>query len=185
MKKILVPVDFSGHTDITCNYALEIASVFGSEIRLFHTYFDQVVIADTSFPDAIDMSTMYNEELLKEIFHQSEKYLHDLKDKLEQKIQSAKIEGVTVSVALAGGETEQELKEITRDFQPDIIIMGTKGKGNNRSVWGSVSSFIIKHADVPVLQNKISIDISDFATGFYYAKIRCGENIITRKVIKN
>jgi len=69
MKKILVPVDFSGHTDITCTYALELAQKYGAEIRLFHTFFDQFIIADSSFPESIDMSTMYNEEFLKEIMH--------------------------------------------------------------------------------------------------------------------
>ncbi|MEI7664149.1 MAG: universal stress protein, partial [Bacteroidota bacterium] len=73
MKKILVPVDFSSHTEITCRYAIEFAKAYSAEIRLFHTYFDQIIIADTSFPDTLDMSTIYNEELMKEIFRQAER----------------------------------------------------------------------------------------------------------------
>ncbi len=37
MIKILLPVDFSGHTEITCRYALEFARCGGAEIKLFHT----------------------------------------------------------------------------------------------------------------------------------------------------
>ena len=66
MKKILVPVDFSDHTEITCTYALELAQKHGSEIVLFHTFFDQFLIAESSFPESIDLSTIYHEELLKE-----------------------------------------------------------------------------------------------------------------------
>ena len=102
MKKILVPVDFSGHTDITCTYALELAQKFGGEIRLFHTFFDQFIIADSSFPESIDMSTMYNEELLKEIMHQAEKRLESLYCKLEDRIKKEKIHDVTLSKSQIG-----------------------------------------------------------------------------------
>ena len=88
MKKILVPVDFSSHTDITCRYALEFAKPFGAEIKLFHTYFDQIIIADTSFPDTLDMSTIYNEELMKEIFRQAEHHMEELEEKLKSGVSS-------------------------------------------------------------------------------------------------
>jgi len=38
MKKILVPVDFSGHTEITCKYAMELAKAYSAEIHIFHTF---------------------------------------------------------------------------------------------------------------------------------------------------
>jgi len=82
MKKILVPVDFSNHTDISCRYALEFAKATGAEIKLFHTYFDQIIIADTSFPDTLDMSTIYNEELMKEIFRHAQHNMQELEEKL-------------------------------------------------------------------------------------------------------
>jgi nucleotide-binding universal stress UspA family protein len=150
MKKILVPVDFSGHTDITCTYALEFAKVFGAEIKLFHTYFDQIIIADTSFPDTLDMSTVYNEELMKEIFHHAENNMKDLVEKLENRIKKENIAQVTLTFSVQGGEIEHELKEICKEFHPDLVIMGTTGKGNNVNVWGKVSTFIIDHAKVPV-----------------------------------
>jgi N-acetylneuraminic acid mutarotase len=44
---------------------------------------------------------------------------------------------------------------------------------------------LINHTDVGALQNRISVDISGLASGFYYAKINFGQNTITKKVIKN
>ncbi len=150
MKKILIPVDFSGHTDLTCNYALEFSRVSGADILLFHTYFDQIIIADSSFPDTIDMSTMYNEELLKEVFHQAEKNISELKEKIERRIHKEQL-NITIHTALSGGEIEQELRLICKDYQPDLVIMGNTGKGKTLNVWGKVSTFIIDHAKVPVL----------------------------------
>lgn len=150
MKKILVPVDFSGHTEATCNYALEFARTSGAEILLFHTYFDQIILADSSFPDAIDMSTMYNEELLKEVFHQSEKNIADLKQRLERKVERDHIQGISIRTSLSGGEIEPELRQVCNEFNPDIVIMGSTGKGKTMNIWGKVSTFIIDHAKVPV-----------------------------------
>jgi len=150
MKKILVPVDFSGHTDIACTYALEIAGKGGAVIRLFHTYSDQFIIADSSFPDAIDMSTMYNEELLKEIFHQSEKKMEALQVQLEEKVRERKQKNIEFQVTVVGGEIESELHELCKDFQPDIVVMGTRGSGKTLNLWGRVSTHIINHSKVPV-----------------------------------
>ncbi|MEI7620875.1 MAG: universal stress protein [Candidatus Falkowbacteria bacterium] len=151
MKKILIPVDFSGHTDITCKYALEFARVYGAEIKLFHTYFDQIIIADTSFPDTLDMSTMYNEELMKEIHHQAMRNMEELSEKVTEMIKKENLSNVTLSSNVTGGEIEHELKEFCHEFRPDLVVMGTTGKGNNINVWGKVSTFIIDHAKVPVL----------------------------------
>jgi nucleotide-binding universal stress UspA family protein len=151
MKKILVLVDFSGHTDIACTYALEIAGKGGAIIRLFHTYSDQFIIADSSFPDAIDMSTMYNEELLKEIFHQSEKKMEILQASLEEKVKKNNQNNIEFQVTLVGGEIESELHNLCIEFHPDIVVMGTRGTGNTLNMWGRVSTHIINHSRVPVL----------------------------------
>ena len=151
MKKILLPVDFSGHTEITCRYALELAKIEGAELHLFHTYFDQIFLADTSFPDTLDMSTIYNEELMKEIFHQAERNIKELLEKMEGMIAKEKVEGVTVTSTLVGGEIEHELKMVVKEYKPDIVVMGSRGKGNNINVWGKVATFLVDHVQVPVL----------------------------------
>ena len=151
MKKILIPVDFSGNTEIACSYALEIADKEGAVIRLFHTYSDQFIIADSSFPDTIDMSTMYNEELLKEVMHQSEKKMESLHSHLEEKAKKYLRKNIEFQISLVGGEIESELHEQTKEFLPDIVVMGTRGTGKTSNRWGRVSTHIINNSKVPVL----------------------------------
>jgi nucleotide-binding universal stress UspA family protein len=150
MKKILIPVDFSSHTDMTLTYALEMAKVEGAEILLFHTCFDQIVMTDTSFPDTLDMSTIYNEELMKEISRQAEKNLTELCEKVKRQIAHQHLEQVSITSVGVIGEIEHELKLICKEYQPDFVVMGTRGKGNNLNVWGKVSTYVIDHANVPV-----------------------------------
>lgn len=151
MRRILIPVDFSGNTDIACTYALELSRTEPAELRLFHTYFDQIILADSSFPDAIDMSTMYNEELLKEISHNAERNMSELKEKLDQEITRKGIQGVSVTYSLVVGEIEHEMKELYNEFKADLIVIGTTGIGTSLNIWGKVSSFLIKHSDIPVM----------------------------------
>jgi nucleotide-binding universal stress UspA family protein len=151
MKKILVPVDFSHHTDIICTYALQYAKNFTSEILLYHTYFDQIVITDSTFPDIIDMNTMYNEELMKEILHQGEKKLTELENKILTKIKNENIEGVTVRTEITGGDIESELSEIYNEYQPDLVVLGNRGEGKNLGIWGKISTYIVNHVYSPVM----------------------------------
>ena len=150
MKKILVPVDFSQHTDITCQYALEIGAILGGELRLFHTYFDQIILTDTSFPDTLDMTSLYNEQLLREIYHQAEASMSELLEKLQSRVKEKQIGNVKITTHVTGGEVEHEFMNIYNEFKPDIVVTGTTGKGNNLNVWGKVSTFIIDHVHVPV-----------------------------------
>jgi nucleotide-binding universal stress UspA family protein len=151
MKKILVPIDFSDNSNITCTYALEYAKNFTSEILLYHIYFDQIVITDSSFPDTINMNTMYNEELMKEMLHQSEKKLIELEKKILAKIKNENIEGVTVRTEVSGGATEAELQEMCHVYQPDLVVIGNRGEGKNISTWGRISTYIVNHIDNPVI----------------------------------
>ncbi len=174
MKKILVPVDFSAHTEISCKYAIEFLKVFGGEIRLFHTYFDQVILADTSFPDTLDMSTIYNEELMKEIHRQAERNMEELKLKVIQMLKKENLDQVQPETLVVGGEIEHELKEICHEYHPDLVIMGTTGKGNNINVWGKVSTFIIDHAKVPVLTVPVMKSFKGFRNIMFSADLSDG-----------
>ena len=151
MKKILVPVDFSSNSGIICTYALEYAKNFTSEILLFHIYFDQIVIADSTFPDTINMNTMYNEELMKELHHQSEKKLAELEKTISARIKKENIEGVTVRTEVTGGDIGTELQEKCNSYQPDVVVIGNRGEGQNIRAWGRISTYIVNHIAFPVI----------------------------------
>ncbi len=151
MKKILVPVDFSEHTDITCSYALKLADAYQAELMLFHTYFDQVILTDTTFPDSMNMNAVYNEELIREMHSQAEVNMKKLHATLEKRITEEKIRNVQLKSTVVGGDIEMELKMVCAEYLPQMVIMGTRGLGQNVNVWGRVSTYIINHAKVPVL----------------------------------
>jgi len=151
MKKILIPVDFSEHTEITCAYALEIAKKYHAEMMLFHTYFDQIILTETAFPDSMNMNAVYNEGLIKELHDQAEAGMKILHAKLDEKLKKEAIGQVTITSHVVGGDIEMELKLVCEDYHPDMVVMGTRGQGRNMNIWGRVATYIINHAKVPVL----------------------------------
>ena len=150
MCRILVPVDFSRHTDTTIRYAVEFARHYPGEIRLFHTYFDRLVGTEATFTEAMDLNGIYNEELVRAVISHAEQETGRLKRHVEQLLVSEKIENTIVDYTLVGGEIEHELRLLCADFHPDYVFMGTRGKGNTLNIWGKVSTFIVDHAKIPV-----------------------------------
>ncbi len=150
MKKILVPVDFSENTWSVCKFATLVSRHDHAEIKLFHSYFDQVIVTDSSFPTGIDTETMINEQLLRDIKIRSHAAIVSLQGKLMEYLKKEKIANTKVIFTLEGGEPEYAIMETARDYQPDYIVMGTSGSGNKGFLEGSVSRRVMNHADVPV-----------------------------------
>jgi nucleotide-binding universal stress UspA family protein len=122
-----------------------------TQILLFHTFFDQIIITDTSFPDTLNMSSVYNEELLRDIRSRALTQMEELVQSLQKRIADLHLDNISLQSLVAGGEIEHELRSLCDEFHPDLVVMGTTGKGNTLQIWGKVSTFIIDHAKVPVI----------------------------------
>jgi hypothetical protein len=151
MKKFLIPVDFPGNTDLVASYTLELSRDEETEICLLHTFFDQFMVADNSFPDSINMSTMYNEELLKEIMREAEKNLDQAAGVFTEKIDAANRKNVRITKKLTSGDLLQELRIICDEFLPDMVIFDL-AEGDEKVMFREkVSTHFINHTSVPVL----------------------------------
>lgn len=167
MKKILVPVDFSDHTETVCKFALEIAKKAGGEIRLFHAYFDYVIIASSSFPYSVDTSEMFNQEMMVKIREEAKADLEKLEDKLVNDLIIQNIRNVRVVYTLTGGIPEDEILNTAETYDPDIIVMGTRGKGNKDILTGKVTSKVVKNAKCRILTVPINAKYSGFENMLY------------------
>lgn len=151
MKKILVPIDFSENTERSCQYALQIGKKFGSEIRLFHSYFDQIIVSDSSFPTGVDTDTMLNEQLLRDIEQRAKEDIVNLQSELIEQLKKENIHNVKIVYTLKGGDPESEIVDECEDYRPDLVVMGSSGRGRKSILTGSVSKKVMRNADVPVL----------------------------------
>jgi len=151
MKKILVPVDFSEHTHTICRFAMEIAKRSGGEIRLFHAYFDYVLVSNSSFPYSVDTGEMFNIEMMVNIRNEAKADMDKLVAMLTNELKQEKISNIKVVHTLSGGMPEDEIINVSETYSPDLVIMGTRGKGEKELLTGKISAKVIKHATCRVL----------------------------------
>jgi len=160
-------VDFSDHTETVCQFALEIAKKAGGEIRLFHAYFDYVIIASSSFPYSVDTSEMFNQEMMVKIREEAKIDLQKLEDNLVNELNHQNVRNVSVLHTLTGGIPEDEILNTAETYDPDLIVMGTRGKGNKEILTGKVSSKVVKNAKCRILTVPINAKYSGFKNMLY------------------
>jgi nucleotide-binding universal stress UspA family protein len=149
--KIILSTDFSEENKMLFPYAIDLMKVTGGEILLFHAYMDQILMGDSSFPGGLDSDTFFNRELLNEMEKQATVFMEEKRRLLETSIAEQGINSISISTCLKGGDPEQELMHLTEAIAPDMILMGTRGKGRKGFLEGSMAKSIMAKVSVPVL----------------------------------
>lgn len=139
-KKVLVPVDFSRHSQEAVHVALDLAARYQARVKLVHVY--QPV--DYGLPEGF-MS--YSPIQLNELITALEKQL----DITLKEAEAAA--GVTpVTSILLHGAISSEIIRCAKDEQYDLIVMGTHGRtGIGHLMLGSVAEKVLRTAPCPVL----------------------------------
>lgn len=184
VNRILVPVDFSEFSPRICESAMNIAKKFNADILLFHTYFASAV-ETIPFSD----SYTYNAtvvEVLSEVEKSAKIRIKELYYDIRNKLEQEKIEGIEVDYALSGGTASSEILNICNTYQPDLVIMGSRGESaGTTNLLGSVVSDVVEESKVPILilsDQGDSIDLNQignimYATNFDKADFKAIANL--------
>lgn len=150
VRRILVPVDFSEHAKNACKYALGIADVLKAEIRLIHIYYSPA-LGTAYYSEAYGMHLSvekYIRDIYKNALYDMKKLISDLnKTKEDQGYKQ-----VSIDYRLINGAPEDAILAEAEDYNPALVVMGHKGKGETEDVvLGSVTSYMINKMKRPVL----------------------------------
>ncbi|MBS2098735.1 universal stress protein [Carboxylicivirga linearis] len=158
MVRIYVPVNFSEYSVNAINYAMTLAQKLEVDITLLH--------CSHAYHD--DDSEKLDDTQIRNHF-----------DVLLKKYQPQLTSNVRMHTRHVKGYPEDVLVELSVSDDPDVIVMGTRSKGETiKELLGSVTSDVIKNAKVPVLAvpaestidlNKIShvLFVTDFGEQDY------------------
>lgn len=143
MKKILFPTDFSPAAENAFLYALSLSKSTKAELTLLHVY---------ELPElgrALKNTTREVYELMAmeslETFKKSVNQLHDKADEHG-------LGDVHFDHAMVEGEAVYKIAQAAKEFNADLVVMGTKGATGLKEVFlGSVTSGVMEEAHVPVL----------------------------------
>lgn len=172
MKKILVPVDFSAHTEVTCRYAVAMASVSGAEIMLFHTYFDQMIVAGGTYPDSIAAQAAIDVQMISEIRQAAEAEMEHLSVQIRNLVDPAS--GVNIITRVEGGDAASGIVDVCKEWNPQLIIIGAQGRGQKDPFTGSTAEVIMRHTPVPVLAIPANAGFDGFGQIMYAAGLADG-----------
>lgn len=150
INRILVPIGFMDYSLKACYYALDIAEQLQADIHLFHTYYNPY-LDPAPFADDIDYHINFD-QYIQEIENNARERLKSLVSDLKQKIYNRNIQNVNVDYSLMSGSIDEQIVNINEAYQPDLIVLGTKGKHKKHNDFiGRVTSKITESVDIPVL----------------------------------
>jgi nucleotide-binding universal stress UspA family protein len=171
MKKILVPVDFSSHTGISCTYAAEMAAVTGAEVVLFHSFFEHIYFSDGGFATGFETGIMLTEDIIRTIYKEKQKGLQEIKSELEKKASNP----LSVNTIIESGEPQVQIALAVEKQQPDLIVMGSAGLGRKGFLSGSVCKHLIGIAGIPVLAIPDILNYKGMENILYVTELESGD----------
>jgi universal stress protein A len=140
-RRILVPLDFSPHSDAALALAIELAKESGAELHLVHAY---------ELPAAVTMA--YGVAIPQAVWDGVQEAAVT---RLEEGRKRAAAAGLEASTHLATAPAADAIANAAETFRADLIVMGTRGlTGLKHVLLGSVAERTIRNAPCPVLTVK-------------------------------
>ncbi|MDM1295146.1 universal stress protein [Sphingobacterium sp. N143] len=136
-KSILLPVDFSAHSNNAVHYAADLATQQGYTIHLYHNYTSASAVFEEEVSSDEQQIPIFKADILIKNLAEDIKSAHP---------------NLEVSTQCERGMITETLPELATPDRFDFVIMGTKGITNDDSqLIGSTTYVISKKAKVPVL----------------------------------
>lgn len=143
MLSILLPTDFSENSVNAIKYALEFFKYQKTQFYFMHAYQNELYDHESL------TSREVFDELLATIKKDSEENLQNLLDKVKEISPNPRFEYHTIS---ANNTLVEEANNISELKNIDLIVMGTKGKSDDRNiVFGSQTFQVLKYVQCPIL----------------------------------
>lgn len=146
LERILVPVDFSRHSDRAARLALGLARRRGASITLLH-------VDPLPTTGIVAIEPMYVPPELWDGIHRDQLARADRElESLKADLQSLVGEPVAVDVTIRRGPTTEGILDYARETGADLIVMGAHGGGAAaRFLLGSTTEKVARIASCPVL----------------------------------
>ncbi|MBQ0786479.1 MAG: universal stress protein [Oceanihabitans sp.] len=148
MKKIIVPIDFSEHSEYALETAAVLAKKYDAEILALHML---------ELSNAL-ISNAENVQQEETVFYLklAEKRFQDFLDK-------AYLKDIKVTPLVKHFKVFSEVSEVAKEHGADLIVMGSHGASGLKEVLvGSNTEKVVRHSNIPVLVIKQNPILTDF-----------------------
>ena len=165
---ILVPIDYSNHSDRALQWGASLAEKYGARLLLLHVIsrtsegFSErgAERTDTLLPFALDNPAVYRAASAQRDMMSVDLVgiaQNDLKDFAMAKLNDS----LSVSPKVGVGEPGEEILRVAQDEAVDLIVMGTHGRtGLHHVLLGSVAETVMRTASCPVFTVKAAAQVA-------------------------
>lgn len=137
IRRIIVPVDFSVHTDTLANFSINVARKFDGKITFIHVV--------NKLPDYSDYRQDALSMLEGNLFDHAEKKMENFMKKMRNKY--LECEGEVLS-----GDAADAIVSYARKSLADLVVISTHGaQGVEKVLLGSVADRVIKGVSCPTM----------------------------------
>ena len=151
--RILVPVDFSAHSDRALHYAATLAGQVGASVELLH------VVDDFTFG-------AYSEVYVPNIPDMTQEAINIALERLTAIKAAVFPHGADVESVVYAGRPAPTIVDHAAEGKFDLIVMGTHGRtGLSHLLMGSVAEHLVRTAPCPVLTVRGTTTEATAATG--------------------
>ncbi|OUR93367.1 universal stress protein UspA [Flavobacteriales bacterium 34_180_T64] len=148
MKKIIVPIDFSQHSEYAMEAAAILAKKHGSEILALH----MLEMSD------ILLNKTDNEQHAKTVF-----FYKLAEQKFEEFLSKDYLDGVKVTPIVKHFKVFSEISGVAKEQGADLIVMGSHGSSGVKEIFiGSNTEKVVRNSGIPVLVLKNDPILMDF-----------------------
>ena len=163
MKTILVPVDFSQHSEYALEVAASLAKKQNAEIIIVH-----MMGLHDSF-----LTKDEKQEVFNAIY-----FMKLTKQKFDDLLSRDYLKGIQVTEAVKTHTVFSEMNDVAKEYEADLIVMGSHGSSGVKEVFvGSNTEKVVRTSDIPVLVIKdrvadFNIKKAVFVTDFEIETLR-------------
>lgn len=148
--EILIPVDFSDYTILTCEFGFKLAHDLNCSVKLMHAFFTPFYPAAIPFSDAFTIP-ISDKDIYHDIRKKTEKDMNELIKKIDAQIANNTFPNVNYTHTLIEGLPEEEIITYSKKMKPIAIVMGTRGKNaKDLDLIGSVTAEVMDGCKTPI-----------------------------------
>ncbi|TJY36191.1 universal stress protein [Pontimicrobium aquaticum] len=153
MKKIIVPIDFSEHSEYALKTAAKLAKNSNAELLALHMLeMSEVVLTESD-----------SEQQQKAVF-----FLKLVEKKFKTFLDKDYLKDVNVTPIVKHYKVFSEVNDVAKEHDANLIVMGSHGTGGFTEFFvGSNTERVVRNSDIPVLVIKNEIKDINFGTAIF------------------
>ncbi|MGB5419199.1 universal stress protein [Algibacter sp.] len=157
MKKIIIPIDFSEHSEYALKTAAKLAKKYDAELLALH----MLEMSDIMLTATDGLQTQ------KAAF-----FLQLAEQKFQEFLKKDYLDGIKVTPIIKHYKVFSEVNDVARKNNADLVVMGSHGSSGLKEYFvGSNTERVVRNADIPVLVVKndvpdVNFDVVAFACNF-------------------